>query len=394
MSSLTRAWSDRRIPGLRTVAAPAGSGLWPFGVWVLAVFAVAIVARAVLPVSDAATVGGGPWVPLASFDAAHYFAIAQHGYSGSVIERAFFPLFPVLIAGVHGLLHLVGATVSYAVVGTAIAVAGAYGALRVLRELLALDLGQAAANKSVWLLVVAPYAFILLAPYTESLLLLTSIGSLLAARRRRWWLAGALAAAASACRLPGLIVFPALLVEYLHQVRRSEERFSRDILGLALAPLGAVAYFAWLAFHGGIGTYNRAYTVGWPYRKFTPNILKPLYDPILAHVFHATVVPSTSLADAIGLLSFIVTVALLAWGWKRLRPSYQIYAALSVIVPLLTTTVSETLGRYYLVIFPLVLIAAHVAQEHPRLMRAAIGVSVVGEAFLTALFVTGHPGVV
>jgi Gpi18-like mannosyltransferase len=376
------------------VSASAGSGLLPFALWVLAVFAVAIVARAVLPVSDAATVGGGTWLPLASFDAAHYFAIAQHGYSGSVIERAFFPLFPLLLAGSHGLLHLVGLAVSYALLGTLIAVGCAYGALRVLRRLLELDLGREAAGKYVWPLAAAPYAFILLAPYTESLLLLTSVGSLLAARKRRWWLAGALGAAASACRLPGLIVVPALLVEYVCQVKRSEQNFSRDILGIALAPLGAVAYFAWLAFHGGISTYNRAYTLGWPYRKFTPNILKPLYDPILAHVFHATVVPSTSLADAIGLLSFVFTAALLAWGWKRLRPSYRIYAALSVIVPLLTTTVSETLGRYYLVIFPLSLVAAHLAQEHPRLLRPAVCAGIVGEALLTALFVTGHPGVV
>lgn len=366
----------------------------PFAAWVLAVFAVAIVARAVLPVSDAAVVGGGSWLPLASFDAGHYIDIAQHGYSGSVIERAFFPLFPLLIAAGHGLLDLVGVTVSYALVGTVIAVACAYGALRALRSLLALELGQGAANKFAWVMALAPYSFILLAPYTESALLFTSVGSLLAARRRCWWIAGALGAAAGACRLPGLIVFPALLVEYAYQVRRSEQRLSRDVLGIALAPLGAIAYFAWLNFNGGIGTYSRAYAIGWPYRKFNLNVFKPLYSPILAHVFHDGVVPSTTLADGIGLISAIATFALLVWGWKRLRPSYQVYAALSFIVPLLTTTVSETLGRYYLVIFPLALIAAYLPKEHPRLIRPAIAAGVAGEAILTALFVSGHPGVV
>jgi hypothetical protein len=242
-------------------------------------------------------------------------------------------------------------------------------------------------------MVVAPYGFILLAPYTESLLLLTSVGSFLAARKQRWWLAGALGAAAGACRLPGLIVFPALLVEYLYQVRRSEQRLSSDAFGIALAPLGAVAYFAWLGFDGGIGTYNRAYAIGWPYRKFTLDIFKPLYNPILAHVFHDAVVPSTSLADALGLVSFIATVALLAWGWKRLRPSYRVYAAASVVAPLLTT-ITEGLGRYYLVIFPLAVVVAHLAREHPRLIRPAVCAGILGEVILTALFVSGHPGVV
>jgi hypothetical protein len=375
------------------IASPARTAVLPFAAWVLAVFVVAIVARAVLPVSDAPAVGGGSWLPLANFDAAHYVYIAQHGYSGSLVSRAFFPLFPLLMAAVHGLLHAVGLTVSYALAGTAVAVAGAYGALRVLRALLALDLGQDVANRAVWLMVVAPYGFILLAPYTESLLLLTSVGSFLAARKQRWWLAGALGAAAGACRLPGLIVFPALLVEYLYQVRRSEQRLSSDAFGIALAPLGAVAYFAWLGFDGGIGTYNRAYAIGWPYRKFTLDIFKPLYNPILAHVFHDAVVPSTSLADALGLVSFIATVALLAWGWKRLRPSYRVYAAASVVAPLLTT-ITEGLGRYYLVIFPLAVVVAHLAREHPRLIRPAVCAGILGEVILTALFVSGHPGVV
>lgn len=386
--------ADQARTALGVRRAPAGSGfLWRFGLWVLAVFAVAAIARAVVPVSDAPAIGGGTWTALANFDASHYFAIAQHGYSGNVVSRAFFPLFPLLLAALHGLLHALGLTVSYALAGTAIAVACAYGALRLLRELLALDLGREAADRFVWLLVLAPYAFILLAPYTESLLLLTSVGSLLAARKQRWWLAGALAAAAGACRLPGLIVFPALLVEYLYQHKRSEQRLSADVLGLALAPLGAAAYFAWLAFNGGIHTYSQAYSVGWPYRKFTLNIFKPLYDPILAHVFHDAVVPSTALADVLGLASFAVAFGLLVWGWRQLRPSYRVYAALSIVVPLLTT-ITEGLGRYYLVIFPLALVAARLAQRHPRLLRPAICAGVAGQVILTALFVSGHPGVV
>ena len=378
---------DRRGRALRWTASTGATPLI-FGAWVISVLLVAIVARAVLPVSDAPATGGGSWLPLASWDALRYIHIAQHGYSGTVVDRAFFPLFPLLMAAVHDVL-----TFSYPLAGTIVAIACTYGALLLLRRLLACDLGTGDARRYVWLLLAAPYAFILLAPYTEAALLVTSIGAMLAARRRRWWLAGVLGALASACRLPGLIVAAALLIEYLDQVRRSEQRPGADVLWLGLAPLGAVAYFAWLATHGGVDTYRRAYDIGWPYRKFSLNIFKPLYDPILAHVLHTTTVPTTSLADALGILSFIATVGLLVWGWRPLRPSYRVLSVLSIVVPLLTSVI-EGLGRYYLVIFPLVLSAARIARAHPRLLKPAVATGLIAQVALIALFSTGHPGIV
>jgi Gpi18-like mannosyltransferase len=377
-----------RSAGAPRWASSRGATTLIFAAWTAWVLVVAIVARAVLPVSDAAATGGGTWLPLSSWDALRYIHIAQHGYSGTVVNRAFFPLFPLTMAGVHDAL-----TVSYALAGTIVAVLCTYGAVLLLRRLLACDLGAGEAGRYVWLLLAAPYAFILLAPYTEAALLVTSVGAMLAARRQRWWLAGLLAGLASACRLPGLIVAGALLVEYLDQVRRSEQRFGPDILWLGLAPLGAVAYFAWLATHGGVHTYQRAYDIGWPYRRFSLNIFKPLYDPILAHVFHSVTVPTTTLADGLGLLSFVATIVLLVWGWRPLRLSYRVFCLLSIIVPLLTSVV-EGLGRYYLVIFPLVLSAARIAQAHPRLVRPAVVAGLVAQAALIAAFCTGHPGIV
>ena len=173
--------------------------------------------------------------------------------------------------------------------GTIIAIGCTYGALLVLRRLLACDLETEQANRFAWLLLASPNVVLLGSRRTPRRCSpVTSIGSLLAARRQRWWLAGLLGALASACRLPGLLVAVALLVEYLDQVRRSNQRLSPSILCVALAPLGTVAYFAWLTTHGGIDTYQRAYAIGWPFRKFSLNIAKPFYDLILAHVFHST----------------------------------------------------------------------------------------------------------
>src|SRR5690348_12191743 len=76
-----------------------------FAVWAVSVYATAVAARVVLhdfhPVNLTLV---QYFFPLANFDSGYYFSIAQHGYTGSVeAARAFFPLFPLLLALCGGL---------------------------------------------------------------------------------------------------------------------------------------------------------------------------------------------------------------------------------------------------------------------------------------------------
>ena len=145
------------------------------------------------------------------------------------------------------------------------------GALVLLYRLTALELGRRAAAPAVLLLCVFPASLFLGAPYSESLFLLCSVGAFYAARTGHWAWAGAAAASASATRSAGLLLLLPLVLIYLYGPR-ADRPASRAALRppgwmgvaapgprgcgatprwLALAPLGLVAYAAWLGFaHG------------------------------------------------------------------------------------------------------------------------------------------------
>src|SRR5207244_4101387 len=113
----------------------------------------------------------------------------------------------------------------------------------------------------VLLLAFAPVAFFFSAPYTESLFLVLSVGAFLAARTGRWALAGLAAGAASGTRSTGALLLLPLLILYLYGPRADRESpparpgwrtliprhpVRPDILWLALAPVGIVAFSLYL----------------------------------------------------------------------------------------------------------------------------------------------------
>ncbi|MCO8277700.1 glycosyltransferase 87 family protein [Actinoplanes sp. TRM 88003] len=170
-----------------------------------------------------------------NWDAQHYVRIAESGYVGlSAGYPAFFPLYPLLIHVFDPLLPGDG-MVSALVVANA----AAFGALAVLYRLADHEFGPRVAQRAAWYLAVFPMGFFLFIGYNESLFLLLVVGALYAARRGHWWLAGSLGALSSATRLFGLLLILPLAVEYVRQVGR---RPRRDVLALALVPLGVVAY--------------------------------------------------------------------------------------------------------------------------------------------------------
>jgi hypothetical protein len=371
---------------------------WLFSIWAVTVFGVGVTAKVFLSGASATRVkaSSGLYLPLVNFDAHYYLQIAEQGYTKtSPVAKAFFPLYPLLVRLGYDAFHVVGLQLSYAVVATGLSLLCGFVGLWLLGRLAITERVTTTASSSLLvpcLLLVSPFAFILLAPYTEGLLLLLTVAAFMAAGSKHWWLAGLLGAAASATRLPGLMVFPALAVEYMYQVKHSEERLGWRGLGVLLAPLGTIAYAAYLQLYGGgLKTYFKAYRIGWPQRKTSLNILQPLYRPIV-RIVHDAGVPlaqRVSINDALSLGAFAIAVALLAYGWHQLRPSYRVYAILSLILPL-TTTIAYGLGRYYLVIFPLYFAGASFVQKHRDWAAPMVLASAILQGLLIALFTTTH----
>lgn len=201
--------------------------------------------------------------PLAKWDALHYLAIAYDGYSGTQaglppadVRPAFFPLYPGLVHFFSGFGASAGLVL---IMAYALSLAAFLAALALMHRLAVIEIGERYARTALMLLAFFPLAFFFGLPYTESLFLLLAVAVFLAAREGRWALVGISLALASATRVPGLLLFVPAALLYLYGPRRDrEERPGRgwrpryglrpDAAWLLLAPLGLIAYSAYLHF--------------------------------------------------------------------------------------------------------------------------------------------------
>ena len=184
------------------------------------------------PVTRACSAGSG-W----------YDRIAAHGYEnlGNSALR-FFPLLPVLA---RSLRAVPGTTAGMSVIIVAnLACLAAFAALY---RLVVVELGdEACARRAVWLLALAPTAFVLVMGYAESLLLLTSLVTFLGLRQRRYGLAICAGFAAGLCRPVGMLLAIPALIEVATSWRALSSRQRLIGAGAVLAaPAGAAAYLGW-----------------------------------------------------------------------------------------------------------------------------------------------------
>jgi Gpi18-like mannosyltransferase len=133
-----------------------------------------------------------------TWDGRLYADIARGGY-WQLWQAAFYPLFPLLE---HVLAPVANGSVEGA--GLIVANAASLVAFVLLRQLVARDLGQASARRTLLYLILSPVGVFLACTYTESLFLALALGTFLALRARRWLLAGALAGLATLTRATGL----------------------------------------------------------------------------------------------------------------------------------------------------------------------------------------------
>ena len=194
------------------------------GLFVLALLGQGLVPHDIQPVSvpgwPAPAFGHG-WSQLflvwERFDGLWFLKIANSGYSVTDHSAAFFPLYPLVIRVVSFVLGGHPYAASLLVSNGAFA-----GSLVVLYFLTASELSESGARKAVLYMAVFPSAFFFLAPYSESLFLLATLGAFWGARRGKWWVAGICGVLASATRNVGVLLVPALVLEALHQRRRSD----------------------------------------------------------------------------------------------------------------------------------------------------------------------------
>jgi len=299
----------------------------------------------------------------ANFDGIHYLDIARKGYG--IYQQAFFPFYPWLIKFLTPFFN--GRNL---IAGWLISLISFLGAMFVFYKLVRLDFKDPIAKRTLFYLLIFPTAFFFSMVYTEALFFFLVVASFYFARTKKWWLAGIFGALASATRLPGIFLFPALLVEWWQQeelqiANCKLQIFLKTFIPIFLIPLGFFYYLRFLAVNFGDslmflhvqpyfgagregGKFILLYQVFWRYFKMLLTVDK------LTHTYFVVVL---EFLTGTGFLILTIFTFLRRWY------SYLIFMALAFIAPTLTGTFSS-MPRYVLVLFPGFILLALWAEKY------------------------------
>ena len=324
----------------------------------------------------------------ANFDGEHYLSIAQHGYGQG--ERAFFPLYPLLMRlfvwpwrGDLFFLQIAGLFISHVAF---------FLALLGLWKLIRLDFKRGIAQITILLLLFFPTSFYFGSIYTESLFLALSVWAFYAARRGWWLLTGILGGLASATRFVGIVLFPAMLVEWwIHNKVKSEKLKVRSFLPLLIVPLGLLFYMYYLQKTTG-DPFAFLHTLTWfgEQRSATPILLPQVfwrYFKISMDLKWQDPFFFTFLLEATTAVLFLVAGII---AFLKLRFSYAVFLIFSYLAPTFSGSFSS-LPRYAIVLFPAFILGAIFLYKKPlwaKFCAAVLLFILLGVA--TALFVRGY----
>jgi hypothetical protein len=292
-------------------------------------------------------------------DADWYIGIAQNGYerrpysSDARHNWAFFPVYPLLVGSVSRL------TGDPYLTGVALSTFFFFGALVLLyRTALAFGLDDGSACRAVFYVSIFPLSYLYSVPMTEALFLILTVGSFYAAKRERWVIAGLLGAVASATRITGVLLLPALAVLYWETYRTLRPKL--NFLPLLLIPSGLLAFMCFLYMTTGNPLAFRDITVESFGRRtpqfFLMTLLGYLADPLVI-VEPWDFRPLNFLGAAMALVGGLV---LLKWR----RWSLAVYTLAASVVAL-SNVLLHGQARFAMVLFPAFMVLA-VAGRNPR----------------------------
>jgi len=389
-----------------------------FLVWQIAISLVVFLGAKYFPATNAylyaerEVVVNPPWLwNRANFDGINYLDIAKKGYG--IYQQAFFPLYPKLIAWLAPLFggrNLVAAWT--------INLVCFYLALFFFYKLVALDFSEKVSKRTLLYLLIFPTAFFFAMVYTESLFFFLIIASFYFARNKvlpkagsyfartkKWWLAGIFGGLASATRLPGIFLFPALLVEWWQQKKMENglaprlgprgkwkmENLATSFLPILLVPLGLVYYMRYLAINFGDPLMfihvQKFFGAG---RGADKIIL--LYQVFWRYLKMLITVDKLTLTYFVVVLEFLTGLGFLVltiFTYFRRWYSYLVFMALAYIAPTLTGTFLS-LPRFVLVLFPGFILLSLWAEKHRwlRILYPVIAIPLF--IFCLILFTRGY----
>ena len=337
---------SRRTSLARALALPLAAYFASRVVTGLAIGLAAFAARQ--PVRKIVTVWDGRW----------YEKIVLHGYPMSVPQGdfyegtgrqvqsaiAFFPLYPMLVRALDAVLP--GSAAAAGVVLSLLIGAAATVVVWLITAKVS-DLAQA--DRAAVLFCFSPGAFVLSLVYAEGLLVLLAAACLLALLERRWALAGVLGALATATRPNAIAV--ACACAWAAGMALWRRRDWRALLAPVLAPMGMVAFFAFLWWRTGEPLiWFRVEADGWGERM---DFGRSNLEVLLAFFRHPLADPNQFVLGVSLVLTVVLVVVLVR---ARLPGVLNVYAGVALFLVL--TSHINARPRFLFVAFPLVVALA------------------------------------
>jgi hypothetical protein len=298
------------------------------------------------------------------WDGGWYQLIATHGYGAPPVAGVwsvwpFFPLYPVLVSG----LHLLGSPYSFAqvVVANAALLVALAGVWRLARR----HVSATAAGYAVWITALFPGAITFTMGYPDSLFLAGAVWAFVFLEERRPVACGLAALVATASRPNGFVVAISLVVAVVVQHRRRDREQARTLA--AVVGPSALFLVVWMGvcwYHTGDPLVFFSAKSAWV--EYTL-VEAPTYLPASLHVLMAVLL----------VLPFVLSI-------RRQPPAWIVLVALSLLPSLALGVVG--LGRYAVQCFPLAIAAGALLDRWgaraARLLIAGSAAAIVGWALL------------
>jgi hypothetical protein len=250
-----------------------------------------------------------------------------------------------------------------------------------LYKLLEHEYDRTVARRAIFYVSIFPTAIFFSAVYTESLFFMLTVASFYYMREHKWWLAGIIGFFATLTRVEGILLTVPFLMEWWGVYSKTGFRGAlRSLLAFAFIPAALFLYMAYLWVLRGDPLYFSHVQIHWD-RHFAMPWVSVMHS--IAQIQHAT--QGQVIADQTLEIAFTaLMVGVLVAGWRRLRPSYIAYMALSILIPMSTSSLMS-MPRFALVLFPMFAILARWG-ERPWVNNAIVAFSLPLLGFYTVLF--------
>lgn len=347
----------------------------------------------------------------ANFDGVHYLTIAEHGYIGTGSIQAFFPFFPYVL--LHTLRLLFGSQLNTLLIGLLITNISFY----ILAITWFYFVKKLFSTKIAWysfvVLLLFPTSFFFVSFYSESLFLLFVLAAFFAALKKNWFLAGIFAFVASATRVVGVFLVPALLIELFLQnttfvLNKKETLISNgktffhsfinflkehilQICWLMLSASGVLLYMAFLNKVFNDPLYFVHVQASFGSGRTSSSLV--MYPQVAYRALHILLTArpfdlkywsyvQEFVVGTLGLASII-------WAAKYTKISYLFFSLCAFIIPTLTGTFSS-MPRYILVCFPVYLILSQFVAKKPKFAIVWFSISTLLLLLNCMLFIQGY----